>query len=259
MEKPLPAGVSGARPPEARYRDGSYLERNPGWHAEDAPAKARWIRRLLERNGLDPGSVGEAGCGAGGVLLALAREAPETVRFVGYEISPVALELCPRRALPNLSYRLGDLTAEESVHHDLLLVLDVIEHVEDYLGFLRGLRPRARHHVFHIPLDLSVQSLLRRSRLLRERDQVGHLHYFTRETALATLSDAGYRVLDQTYTAGCLELPARSALSRLARIPRRLLAAVDPGLAARLLGGFSLLVLAEPAGATGGAGTPRRG
>ena len=41
-----------------------------------------------------------------------------------------------------------------------------------------------------------------------------------------------------------LDLPVHSTLARLARLPRRALRAVSPDAAARILGGFSLLVLA---------------
>ena len=81
--------------------------------------------------------------------------------------------------------------------------------------------------------------------ITRGRAQLGHLHHFTKETALETLTVAGYEVADWTFTAGTLDLPDKSLLQRLARGPRRVLRAFDPDLAARWLGGFSLLVLAR--------------
>jgi hypothetical protein len=125
-----------------------------------------------------------------------------------------------------------------------LLCLDVFEHVEDYFGFLRGLRGKSVHKIFHIPLDLSVQWVWRSGPIMREREQAGHLHYFTKETALATLQDAGYQVVDWFYTAGAIANP-RSVKARLARWPRRLLSSVNQDLVVRVLGGYSLLVLAK--------------
>jgi hypothetical protein len=49
----------------------------------------------------------------------------------------------------------------------------------------------ARHKLFHIPLDLSVQAAIRKNGLLTRRDNFAHLHYFTKETALRTLTDVG--------------------------------------------------------------------
>jgi hypothetical protein len=99
--------------------------------------------------------------------------------------------------------------------------------------------------VLHIPLDLSVQAVARPGRLLVERQLSGHLHYFTKETALATLADVDYHVLNYFYTAGTIDLRVKSLKSRLVKLPRRLLYALNHDWAVRLLGGYSLMVLAE--------------
>ena len=103
---------------------------------------------------------------------------------------------------------------------------------------------KAKHKIFHIPLDLSVQWVWRNRPIMREREQAGHLHYFTKETALATLQDAGYEVIDWFYTPGAIANP-RSVKAKLASLPRRLLSVVNQDLVVRILGGYSLLVLAK--------------
>jgi hypothetical protein len=55
-------------------------------------------------------------------------------------------------------------------------------------------------------LDLSVQAVLRKNGLLLRRDHHAHLHYFTKETALRTLTDVGYQLVDYFYTPRCIEL-----------------------------------------------------
>jgi cyclopropane fatty-acyl-phospholipid synthase-like methyltransferase len=227
------------------YEDGTYLENNPGWHEEDSPWKAAQIARILRRNQVAPATVCEIGCGAGGVLAGLARELGEGVAFSGYDISRQAHELCQRRQAPNLRFFHRDLLAEEDARFDLVLCIDVFEHVEDCFGFLRRLRPRGALKVFHIPLDLSVQTVLRRHPILFNRASVGHIHYFFKETALATLADTGYEVVDWCYTNSSLELAHRGWKANLLRLPRRLAFALDRDLAVRLLGGWSLLVLAK--------------
>jgi hypothetical protein len=136
------------------------------------------------------------------------------------------------------------LITSDSPAFDLLLCLDVLEHVEDYFGFLRGLRGKATHNIFHIPLVLSAQWVWRADPIMRERQQAGHLHYFTKETALATLRDTGYDVVDWFYTAGAIANP-RSVKARLASWPRRLLSGINQDWVVRVLGGYSLLVLAK--------------
>ena len=164
---------------ERFYTRGGYLRENPTWHAEDAPWKAAQIMRILRGNSISPSSVVEVGCGSGEILNQLRGLMPST-EFVGYDISPQAIEMARPKERPRLQFRLGD-PAKEAHRWDVLLCIDVVEHVEDYFGFLRGISSKARHKVFHIPLELSAQAVLRRSRLSDGRTRMGHSHYFTRE------------------------------------------------------------------------------
>ena len=224
------------------YTDGTYLRNNPGWHADDAAWKASHIGRMLERHRLRPATVCEVGCGSGEVIRVLAERMPGT-RFTGCDVSPHAIEISRLKCGGNLDYRLADVLESERTY-DLVMAIDVFEHVEDCFGFVRRLRSRGRHKVFHIPLDLSALSVARPAKLLAMRRQVGHIHYFTKDTALALLEDAGYRILDHAYTSGSTELGNLGWKTRLLKLPRQALFARHPDAAARILGGYSLLVLA---------------
>ena len=142
------------------YREGQYLSRNPTWHVEGSPKKVFWIHKFLERNAVNPQSVAEVGCGAGEILVGL-REHYSDASFTGYEISPQAFDVCHTKAGLNLEFLMEDLTVSSRSHYDVLLVIDVFEHVPDYLGFIEKLRQKADLKVFHIPLDLSVSSIVR--------------------------------------------------------------------------------------------------
>lgn len=226
------------------YQTGEYVAKNPTYHVEDSAWKAGQILKMIARHKLAPRTVCEVGCGAGEILKQLQSALPLDTDFFGYEISPQAFALCQERKNEHLRFFRTDLLAGPTPPFDLLLCIDVFEHVEDYPGFLRELRSRAALKIFHIPLDLSVQSVLRGKPILRLRAQAGHLHYFTKETALAALHDAGYSVVDWFYTPGAIANP-RSATARLATWPRKLLSAVHQDLTVRILGGYSLLVLAK--------------
>ena len=128
---------------------------------------------------------------------------------------------------------------------DIVMAIDVFEHVEDCFGFLRKLKEKAEYKIFHIPLDLSVQTVLRSSPIIHGRKSVGHIHYFTKETALETLKDTGYLIIDYFYTGGSLELPNRGWKANILKIPRKLAFLLNKDLAVRLLGGYSLMVLAK--------------
>ncbi len=230
---------------ESIYVDGTYLAASGDWHEEDSPWKARQIEKMLVRHGLQPRTICEVGCGAGEILNQLADRFGPDRKLVGYDISPQAISLARSRTRPGLQFFQGDFLTAASPTFDLLMAIDVFEHVEDYIGFLRKLRGRGVYKLFHVPLDMNAQMVFRGEPIRRARELVGHLHYFSRDTALATLRDAGYQVVDSFYTASQLELPNRSLKARLARLPRRVAFAIHPDLAARALGGFSLMVLAR--------------
>jgi len=79
------------------------------------------------------------------------------------------------------------------------------------------------------------------------RKEFGHLHYFTHETALATLEDSGYRVLDHfhTWDGETDRIPLRYPFRAGIQLLDRVLFALRPGLAASLRPHFNTLVLAE--------------
>jgi hypothetical protein len=162
----------------------------------------------------------------------------------GYDISPQALKMCKERTNERLHFKLADIRQEKEVFFDLILMLDVVEHVEDYFSFLRDLKQKSRHKLFHIPLDISVQTVLRGKTLIRNRDLHGHIHYFTKETVLRTLEDVGYEVLDYSYSPE-YELDAPLLSTNLMKIPRKLFFALHKDWAVRLLGGSRLLVLTK--------------
>lgn len=219
------------------YHDNTYLDRSPIWHLQDAGWKAEEVLRLLTKHRIQPRRVGEAGCGAGEILRRLAHDLGPDVDCVGFETSPHAFEVCRAKAAPRLRFLHADPTTTD-LRFDVVLALDLLEHLEDYPGFLRRLRDKGTFKVFHIPLDLSVQSILRVDPLAHARASGGRRHYFSKETALAALADAGYEVLGSQYTAP----PSRRGWRA---VVRQAVFRLHEDFAARLLGGYSLLVLAK--------------
>ena len=226
------------------YDDGTYLDNNPTWHEEDSPWKAEWIKTIIENNKLDPQRICEIGCGAGEILKLLS-DSYSDKEFFGYEISPQAYEIARTKEKENLSFKLQDLLEDNQETFDIAMAIDVFEHVEDYFGFLRKLKEKAEYKIYHIPLDLSVQNVLRSHPIIDGRKTVGHIHYFTKETALESLKDTGHEIIDYFYTPGTLVLPNQSWKSKLAKLPRKLAFAINQDLAVRVLGGYSLLVLTK--------------
>ncbi|OCQ90677.1 methylase [Nostoc sp. MBR 210] len=227
------------------YTDGEYLQNNPNWHVEDSPWKAQQIIKIITQNKLSPNTICEVGCGAGGILQQLQKNMSTDCKFWGYDISLQAIEFCQIHSNENLQFEIADITQKNAVFFDMILVIDLLEHLEDYFSLLRNIKCKSKYKIFHIPLDISVQSVLRQHPIIELRKSVGHIHYFTKETALEFLKDSGYELLDYFYTAGYVELPAKSIRNHIARIPRKVFYSIHQDLAVRVLGGYSLMILAR--------------
>lgn len=234
-----------------QYTDGRYLEKVEDWHAGDSVWKAGKILEMMRRHRLEPSSVCDIGCGAGVVLAELQKQLGKEVRLAGYDISPQAIELAGRVGNETLQFFHLDYLSADVATPDLALVLDVFEHVPDYMGFLAALRKQTDWVIFHVPLDINAKAVLRRSRwMLYMRETYGHLHYFTCEAALATIRDAGYEIVDWVYTddydISKDLVPAVSAWkARLSYEIRRLSARLNMGFAAGMFEHFNVLVLAR--------------
>ena len=90
-----------------------------------------------------------------------------------------------------------------------------------------------------------MQTVLRATPLIRDRQRFGHIHYFTKETALQLLSDLGYNIIGWFYTAVALDLPSADLKNVVMRGPRRLLYWINMDVGVCLLGGYRLLILTK--------------
>ena len=117
-----------------------------------------------------------------------------------------------------------------------MLLIHVIEHVDDYIGFLRRLSGLGKAFVFHIPFDLNAQGLMH-GRILKSRSHAGHLHYFNKDIAVATLRDTGYEI--KTWQLKGISQHARQSSrplrTRTSTLPRRMMFPTAPETTALLM------------------------
>ena len=77
------------------------------------------------------------------------------------------------------------------------------------------------------------------------REGYGMVNYFTKELILQTLKDAGYDIVDYFYTSSSTDVPSKELVQNLVKFPRKMLFALNQDFAARILGGYRLLVLTK--------------
>lgn len=230
---------------EQRYHDAdAYMADTGTWHEEDAAWKAEHLLGALRGAGWTPGRVADVGCGTGGVLAHLAPRMPGA-ELHGFEIAEPAYRIAKARETERLRFHHRSLLDEAGEAFDLVLAMDVFEHVPDYLGFLGALRPHGAAFAFHIPLDLSVRTVWQRG-MSAKRTRVGHLHFFTADTARDALRDTGYRVVAERFTHAIVQPAPAGLKAKLRTAHHRALFGMSPEMCARVLGGCSLMVLATP-------------
>ena len=230
------------------YSDGKYLKKHATWHEEDSTWKAKKIKELILANGLRVKSFAEIGCGSGRVLHELS-EMPQfwDANFVGYEISSQALEIAKAKENKRVTFHLDlPFNKDRNSSFDVLLVIDVLEHVENYLDFLTDCRSVAKYHVFHIPLEIHVSAIFRKKFVDAQR-QLGHLHFFTAELIMEAIREKGYELIDVQFTDGAYALFRNhpSFKRGVANVFRKGLSIISKDFAARVLGGYSLLLLTK--------------
>ena len=141
------------------YKDGTYLNNNPTWDAEDSEFKANKILQLLNKHNIPLDSICEVGCGSGEILVQLSSHLPSNTKFLGFDISADAINIAKKKETTQIKFELKDIT-DVSLNQpfDLVLIMDVIEHVENYFDFLRALTTKSRYKSF-ISLLICVPGL----------------------------------------------------------------------------------------------------
>lgn len=227
------------------YNDNTYLNQNPDWHEEDAGFKVEHINKLLKIYPIKFERICEAGCGSGAILELLQRTYPENTDWIGFDISADAISIAKKKENKNLHFELQDIASAELriQKFDLMLVIDVIEHIHNYFAFLDGIAPRSRYFILHIPLDMCVWSLMREGILIESKKRVGHIHNFTEDFIKSILADHGYSILGQLYTKPIFKV--RSIKQSIINSIRKVLHFISPRFSAKTLGGYSILILAE--------------
>ena len=229
------------------YTNGEYFENNPTWDVEDSPWKADIIISLIERNKITIHDLVEVGCGAGGILASIAEKNTNIKTLKGYDISPQAISLAEKRKSERVQFYLGDfINDDQRTNADVILVIDVLEHVSDYYGFLQKLKDKARYFVFHIPLDLSCRTILKPHVMLQQRKAVGHLHYFSEEMVWWFLKDSCFTVVDWEYTKPVTDIKKSGSFKQyIKKKLRNISYKINKKKSAKLWGGYSLMILAK--------------
>ncbi len=224
------------------YSSGDYWQKNIDHHELDAEFKFQKARKLLKKNNITPRSILDCGCGSGKDSYLLVSHF--NVETLGIDISKHAiLSAKIKFNHPKLFFKKKQVSQLKG-RWSLGIMFDVFEHVEDYYKFLRVARKKADFWIFNIPLDMNMLSIFKAG-YMKARSEYGHLHYFFTDSAIATLRECGYEVVDSMVVNSVLHdiRTKKKITGMLAALPRLILSIISPNFSARLLGGAALMVL----------------
>lgn len=153
-------------------------------------------------SGVKDGMIVDVGCGTGGTIAPLATR----YRTLGVDLAQPAIDAA-RRKYPNVPFRVGqipDVLADVCDHINLLLLMDVLEHVPDDRKLLREL-VELLHPNTHILITVPA-----RMELWSPHDEaVGHLRRYDRKTLTVLFQNLPVTTRFLSYFNSRLYLPIR--------------------------------------------------
>jgi hypothetical protein len=169
------------------------------WWFDVATNDHFWIRRRFEVAKLLADSVirncrhaAEIGCGNG--LLQRDIEDYYGISVAGFELNEVALQKNVSRLGPLYCYNIHQRNPEFRARFDLLLLFDVLEHIEDESGFLESVKFHLAESgtlVINVPAHQSLYSDYDRA--------AGHIRRYSVEQLVKIAEQNGFKARAFTY------------------------------------------------------------
>ncbi|MCS7033896.1 MAG: class I SAM-dependent methyltransferase [Phycisphaerae bacterium] len=183
------------------YTGGEYGKKHPDWHMSEAPAKAEdlypGLEAILRKLQTPVLRLADVGAGTGAVLDAILRKLSKShsdlkVQATGFELAPDAIELATRH-FPGLPMRQKPFEPGDGPF-DVVMFVDVLEHVENPWELLRTARSESRFMLVRQPL-LGGYSEFRHSNYAYQRNHWGHISYFNYRSFLDLADACGWQPL----------------------------------------------------------------
>jgi SAM-dependent methyltransferase len=169
------------------------------WWFDVATIDHFWIRRRFAVMRRIADSVvrkstraAEIGCGNG--LLQRDIEEYYRIPVAGFELNEVALQKNVSRLSPLYCYNIHQRNPELQTHFDLLLLFDVLEHIEDESGFLQSVRFHLAHGgnlLINVPAHQFFYSDYDRA--------AGHIRRYSISQLAKVCEQNGFRMRASTY------------------------------------------------------------
>lgn len=190
-----------------------YIQKNPNMHLSDSFEKFSQISKLLGKESKYD-SILDVACGGGLVTKELQKRF-KPKKIIGIDISRAMIKRAKEYDSENLiKWKVGDIF-EYNVKEkfDLVTCVDILEHVDDDLGFLKKVGEMGVSIIIKTPLEDSYFSrLIRKLRIFDTwadtENRYGHIHHYNEKELISLINRSGFKIERSMF----VSMPKRSKL-----------------------------------------------
>jgi cyclopropane fatty-acyl-phospholipid synthase-like methyltransferase len=194
------------------YNDNSYLEKNPSLHTEDSKFKFQNIKRFLssievKNNRIKILDIGGGAGIIGKLVLEYFQESGIVVSFHSLDLSTQMLKIQLKNN-PQIKKIINCSINEcPKSNYDLVLMIDVIEHIEGKEDSAKILNKLGKNIIYNIPIEINFFDILKYLKSFfryykRQKKRWGHIHFFSFTSSQSFLR-RHYKIIDSYFQPYC--------------------------------------------------------
>ena len=194
------------------YNDNSYLEKNPSLHTEDSKFKFQNIKRFLssievKNNRIKILDIGGGAGIIGKLVLEYFQESGIVVTFHSLDLSTQMLKIQLKNN-PQIKKIINCSINEcPKSNYDLVLMIDVIEHIEEKEDSAKILNKLGKNIIYNIPIEINFFDILKYLKSFfryykRQKKRWGHIHFFSFTSSQSFLK-RHYKIIDSYFQPYC--------------------------------------------------------
>ena len=171
------------------YNDNSYIEKNPTLHTEDSKFKFQNIKRFLNSIEVKNNKIKiiDIGGGAGLIGKLVLEYFLKNGIFVTFHSLDLSMEMLKiqRKNNPRIKKTFNcPINKCPELNYDLVLMIDVIEHIEEKEDTAKILNKLGKNIIYNIPIEINFFDILKYLKSYfryykNQRKRWGHIHFFS--------------------------------------------------------------------------------
>ena len=191
------------------YQSGEYIDKNPTLHDEDASFKVNNIINIFEssidlkqKKKIKILDIGGGNGSVGFLFSQYLKEKRYEFEFHAIDMSEEMLKI-QKKCNPFLKQIFFGDIKNLNDKYDLVLLIDVIEHIEDYKIFTNNLKEISSYAIYNIPIEKNLFDLFRnfyfKGKYYKNQfTTLGHVNFFSFKSAIFYLN-SNFKLLNYKF------------------------------------------------------------